>query len=49
MTHHGMSSRFGQKRTDVRHHALDPVIVVGPWVLVAWAGWRAVRGLRGRG
>ncbi|MCW2852606.1 MAG: hypothetical protein JWM84_2270 [Nocardioides sp.] len=49
VTHHGMSSRFGQKRTDVRHHALDPVIVVGPWVLVAWAGWRAVRGLRGRG
>lgn len=27
---HGLSSRFGRKRADVRHHALDPVIVAGP-------------------
>jgi hypothetical protein len=31
--HHGLSSRFGQKRSDVAHHWMDPVIVGGPWVL----------------
>ena len=34
-SHHGMSSRIGRKRADVRHQVLDPVIVAGPWVLVA--------------
>jgi len=33
LTHHGVRSRFAQKRADVRHHALDPVIVAAPWVL----------------
>lgn len=32
-THHGVQSRFGQKRADVRHQALDPVIVAAPWLL----------------
>jgi hypothetical protein len=39
----GLSSRLGRKRTDVVHHALDPVVVAGPWV-VAVAG--AVLGVR---
>ncbi|SES44524.1 hypothetical protein [Lentzea albida] len=30
---HGVSSRLGQKRADVKHQVLDPVIVAGPWVL----------------
>ncbi|WP_193609984.1 hypothetical protein [Nocardioides lijunqiniae] len=47
VTHHGLRSRLGQKRADVVHHPLDPVIVAGPWVLGAWAGWRLVRRLRG--
>ena len=32
-SHHGIASRFGRGRADVRHHPLDPVIVAGPWVL----------------
>lgn len=38
--HHPLSSRFGQGRADVKHTWLDPIIVVGPWVL---AGVIAVR------
>ena len=49
---HGLSSRFGQKRVDVRHQAVDPVIVAGPWVAAAGAaflgGRAAVRAMRGR-
>jgi hypothetical protein len=32
-THHGLSSRFGRQRADVRHQALDPIIVAAPWLL----------------
>jgi hypothetical protein len=32
-THHGVSSRFGHNRADVRHQLLDPIIVAAPWVL----------------
>ena len=42
-SHHGMSSRLGQARADVKHHVLDPIIVGGPWVA---AGGAAVRGLK---
>ena len=30
----GARSRFGQKRADVNHQWIDPIIVAGPWVLV---------------
>ncbi|GAB2798184.1 hypothetical protein [Amycolatopsis magusensis] len=40
---HGLSSRFGRKRADVRHHALDPVIVAGPWLLAGGAVLSVVR------
>jgi hypothetical protein len=46
LTHHGLRSRIGQKRTDLVHQPLDPVIVAGPWVLagfLAYAGAKAVR------
>jgi hypothetical protein len=37
---HGVSSRLGQKRADVKHQLLDPVIVAAPWAaaggLVYW-------------
>jgi hypothetical protein len=32
-SHHGVSSRVGAKRTDVRHQVLDPFIVGTPWLL----------------
>ena len=31
--HHPISSRFGVRRADVKHNWLDPIIVLGPWVL----------------
>ncbi len=40
---HGFSSRVGKKRADVAHHALDPVIVAGPWVLVGGLAVKAAR------
>jgi hypothetical protein len=42
---HGISSRFGRKRTDTGHQLLDPVIVAGPWLLGAGLVYRAVRPL----
>jgi hypothetical protein len=49
LTHGGWSSRVGTGRTDLRHQALDPLIVAGPWVAVAGAAVvcarRVVRGL----
>jgi hypothetical protein len=32
-SHHGFKSRVGQKRADVKHHTLDPLIVGAPWVV----------------
>jgi hypothetical protein len=42
-SHHGLSSRLGRKRTDTIHHPLDPLIVAGPWLLVAGAIYKALR------
>jgi hypothetical protein len=44
---HGLSSRLGQKRSDWKHHAMDPLVVLGPPLLAA-AGVAVVvrRGLR---
>ncbi|WP_138417064.1 hypothetical protein [Sinomonas gamaensis] len=33
----GLRSRFGQKRADVNHQWIDPIIVGGPWALAAGA------------
>ena len=40
---HGLSSRLGKGRADVRHQALDPFIVAGPWVLAGVLAYRAGR------
>jgi hypothetical protein len=42
-SHHGLSSRLGRKRTDTIHHPLDPLIVAGPWLLVAGVIYKALR------
>jgi hypothetical protein len=44
--HHGIRSRRGQKRADLAHQSLDPVIVAGPWILAGVVGYRVVRRLR---
>src|SRR5688572_3912021 len=46
-THHGVSSRIGQNRADVKHHLLDPVIVAGPFVAAAGVGIGAAKALAG--
>jgi hypothetical protein len=43
LSHHGIASRVGKGRTDVRHQVIDPVIVGGPWVLTAAVGFRALK------
>jgi hypothetical protein len=44
---HGLRSRLGQRRTDVVHHVLDPVVVTGPWLVGGAIAYRGVRwGLR---
>src|ERR687889_1234109 len=40
-THGGLRSRRG--RSDARHHALDPVVIAGPWVAGAGAAVLGVR------
>jgi hypothetical protein len=48
-SHHGLSSRKG--RVDVRHQAVDPLLVAGPWVagagLALLGARKVVRVLRG--
>ena len=47
LTHHGVSSRLGKKRADVKHQALDPLIVAGPFAAVAAAFVLAAARTRG--
>ncbi len=50
--HKPISSRFGRGRADLKHMWLDPILVVGPWVLagglVFAIGRAAVRPMRRR-
>ncbi|WP_448072001.1 hypothetical protein [Georgenia yuyongxinii] len=46
LSHHPLRSRFGQKRADVNHLWLDPVIVAGPWAVGAGLAYVAARRLR---
>jgi len=45
VTHGGLKSRFGDKRTDWRHQLLDPVVVAGPWLAAAGLTYRQGRKL----
>lgn len=42
-THHGIASRAGRNRADVKHHALDPIIVGAPWALAGAVAYLTVR------
>jgi len=39
----GLASRLGQRRADLSHQGLDPIIVAGPWLLAGVLGYAAVR------
>jgi hypothetical protein len=45
---HGIASRRGQKRADLAHQTLDPVIVAAPWVLGGGLAYSAVRAVARR-
>jgi hypothetical protein len=45
-SHHGITSRVGRKRVDVKHHALDPLIFLTPWIARAGLGYAAVKRLK---
>jgi len=50
-SHHGISSRLRQKRADLTHLPLDPLIVAAPWIAAGYgaiAGVRAVKRALGR-
>jgi len=40
-----LASRFGRGRIDLKHTWLDPIIIVGPWLLAAFIATRIVRGI----
>jgi hypothetical protein len=46
-THHGLSSRLHQKRADVVHQPLDPIIAAAPWILAAVVTSSVIRRLAG--
>ena len=44
-SHHGIASRVGQKRADLKHQGLDPIIVAAPWALAASLAYLAAKRL----
>jgi hypothetical protein len=46
ISHHGITSRLGKKRADVKHHALDPLIVMTPWAARFGLGYVVVKRIR---
>jgi hypothetical protein len=49
-TNNGLRSRLATRRADVKHHAIDPVLVAAPWLLRAamlYAGLRSLSRLLG--
>jgi hypothetical protein len=48
LTRHGLRSRLGHKRADVKHHWMDPLIVGAPWAGVGAATYLTIRRVRGR-
>ncbi|GAB7189526.1 hypothetical protein NUM3379_02320 [Kineococcus sp. NUM-3379] len=45
---HPLASRLGRGRVDVHHQALDPVLVLGPWIAAGGLGVAVVRAVRRR-
>lgn len=43
--YHGLAARRSSSRSDDRHHAVDPLVVAGPWLVGGWLAWRAARAL----
>ena len=48
VTHHGLRSRLGHNRADVKHHWMDPLIIGAPWAGAATAIYLTAKRLRRR-
>jgi hypothetical protein len=48
LTHDGLGARRDSTRADRRHHAVDPLVVAGPWLIGGWLVVRAVRAISSR-
>jgi hypothetical protein len=48
-SHHGLASRIGQQRADLKHQPLDVVIVAAPWLAVGGIIYAVARRVRRRG
>ena len=47
VTGHGIRSRVGQNRVDLKHQPLDALIVAAPWLIAGYAAFATARALRG--
>jgi hypothetical protein len=47
-SHHGITSRLGKKRADLRHQVLDPIIVGAPWAIRAGVAYLGVKAIAAR-
>jgi hypothetical protein len=47
-SHHGIASRVGKKRADLKHQMLDPIIVAGPWVVACGVAYSAIKAIAKR-
>ena len=47
-THHGLASRTGQNRTDLKHQPLDVLIVAAPWLVAGGILYAVARRVRRR-
>lgn len=48
-THHGIESRFREKRADLAHLPIDPIIVAAPWVIAGGVVYKGIKKLAARG
>jgi hypothetical protein len=44
----GIASRVGEKRTDLKHQLLAPIVVAGPWVVACGVAYSAVMAMAKR-
>lgn len=47
-TRHGLASRVGQNRVDLKHQWIDPLLVAAPWLLAGYVGYSAGKALTGK-
>ena len=47
-TRHGVDSRLGRNRVDLKHQWMDPLIVAAPWLLAGYVGYSAGKALTGK-